>query len=155
MIILLHTPRQFWKAVESGQMNSFVLKLNCDALTRNNEMERKKDELVEYLRCHMGHQRRYAMGFIFCEFLNVIVSSSLLYIWDYISEHEFSMHGTASLGYVMTPASIRTDPLAKIFPILGKCNFKTYGPSGGIQSHDFICVLPLNLVNERAAIFFW
>ena len=38
-----------------------------------------------------------------------------------------------------------------------KCFFQKYGPSGTIQKHDALCVLPLNIINEKIYIFlyFW
>lgn len=155
MIILLHTPRQFWRSIENGRMSVLVKKLQCIIFSRNEDIEKEKESLVEYLYCHVGYHRKYAYGFVFAEFLNIIVSLVLMFIWDLITEHEFSMHGAANFAVMQTPPSLRTDRLAKVFPILGKCTFNTYGPGGNIQPNDFICVLPLNLINERAAIFFW
>ena len=36
-----------------------------------------------------------------------------------------------------------------------KCTFRKYGPSGTIQRHDSICVLPVNIVNEKVYVFMW
>lgn len=42
-----------------------------------------------------------------------------------------------------------------VFPRVTKCVFHKYGPSGSIQKHDSLCVLPLNIVNEKTYIFIW
>ncbi|KAF4517909.1 hypothetical protein B566_EDAN001863 [Ephemera danica] len=42
-----------------------------------------------------------------------------------------------------------------VFPRVTKCVFHKYGPSGTIQRHDSLCVLPLNIVNEKTYIFIW
>ena len=38
-----------------------------------------------------------------------------------------------------------------------KCRFSRYGPSGSLQTSDALCVLPLNIINEKIYIFlyFW
>ena len=38
-----------------------------------------------------------------------------------------------------------------------QCRFNKYGPSGSIQTHDALCVLPINIINEKIYIFlyFW
>ena len=42
-----------------------------------------------------------------------------------------------------------------IFPKVAKCKFHKHGMGGGIQSHDALCVLPLNHVNEKIYLFLW
>ncbi|KAI8429420.1 hypothetical protein MSG28_000061 [Choristoneura fumiferana] len=49
----------------------------------------------------------------------------------------------------------RYDPMIYIFPRVTKCTFHKYGSSGSIQTHDSLCVLPLNMVNEKTYIFLW
>jgi len=36
-----------------------------------------------------------------------------------------------------------------------KCNFHSFGPSGSIQKIDALCILPLNVVNEKIYVFLW
>ena len=36
-----------------------------------------------------------------------------------------------------------------------KCTFHRYGPSGDVQKHDAMCLLPINIVNEKVYIFLW
>ena len=38
---------------------------------------------------------------------------------------------------------------------MAKCNFQKYGPSGTIQMVDSICVLSLNIMNEKIYILLW
>ena len=45
--------------------------------------------------------------------------------------------------------------MAKIFPKVTKCTFHKYGPSGTIMKLDALCVLPLNIINEKIFIFLW
>lgn len=45
--------------------------------------------------------------------------------------------------------------LSDIFPKVAKCTYENYGPSGSIQIIDAICVLPLNVVNEKTYIVLW
>ena len=43
----------------------------------------------------------------------------------------------------------RIDPMAKVFPKVSKCTFHKYGPSGTIARHDGLCILPINIINEK------
>ncbi len=41
----------------------------------------------------------------------------------------------------------------QVFPRLTKCTFYNYGSSGTIQAHDALCVLALNIINEKVKPF--
>jgi hypothetical protein len=49
----------------------------------------------------------------------------------------------------------RPDPMAKVFPKLTKCTFYKYGFSGTVEKKDGLCVLPLNIINEKIYILVW
>ena len=36
-----------------------------------------------------------------------------------------------------------------------KCTFHKFGPSGTVQAFDGLCVLPLNIINEKIYVFLW
>ena len=44
---------------------------------------------------------------------------------------------------------------AQIFPRVTKCKFWKYGPSGTVQKHDALCVLSLNIINEKIYVMLW
>lgn len=45
--------------------------------------------------------------------------------------------------------------MVAIFPRMTKCTFHKYGSSGSLQKHDALCVLALNILNEKIYIFLW
>ena len=49
----------------------------------------------------------------------------------------------------------RYDPMVAVFPRVTKCTFHKYGPSGSIQKHDTLCILALNILNEKIFILIW
>jgi hypothetical protein len=51
--------------------------------------------------------------------------------------------------------SVRFDPMVKVFPRLAKCIFHDFGPSGDIQKYDTLCILPVNIINEKIYIILW
>lgn len=36
-----------------------------------------------------------------------------------------------------------------------KCTFHKYGPSGSLQHHDAMCVMALNIINDKIYTFLW
>ena len=49
----------------------------------------------------------------------------------------------------------RLGPMIYIFPRMTKCTFHKFGTSGEVEKHDALCILPLNIVNEKIYIFLW
>lgn len=47
------------------------------------------------------------------------------------------------------------DVLDVVFPKVTKCNFYKYGQSGSIQHHDALCVMALNVINEKIYVVLW
>lgn len=74
---------------------------------------------------------------------------------DIFLGYEFTKYGINVLKFVNDDPETRTDPMVRVFPRVTKCTFNTYGPSGTIQTHDAMCVLPINIVNEKIYVFLW
>jgi hypothetical protein len=36
-----------------------------------------------------------------------------------------------------------------------KCTFHKFGPTGTIQKFDGLCILPVNIINEKIYFFLW
>ena len=47
------------------------------------------------------------------------------------------------------------DPFNLIFPKMTKCSLDMYGPSGSIINYDGLCVLPVNVLNEKIFLIIW
>jgi len=69
--------------------------------------------------------------------------------------YEFTTYGSQVLAFTEEDPYNRIDPMAKVFPKVTKCTFNKYGPSGNIVPYDGLCVLPLNIVNEKIYVFLW
>lgn len=74
---------------------------------------------------------------------------------DRFFDGEFLSYGLRVLQFSDTPQEQRIDPMVYVFPRVTKCIFHKYGASGSIQQHDSLCILPLNIVNEKTYIFIW
>ena len=57
----------------------------------------------------------------------------LTYGYDVLSFYKF--------GYSSRAGSI--NPMIVVFPKMTKCRFFSYGPTGNIEKHDALCLLPL------------
>ena len=74
---------------------------------------------------------------------------------DAFLDGEFIKYGWKVLKFTDTPQENRTDPMIEIFPRITKCDFHKVGPTGTIQTLDYMCILALNNLNEKIYIFLW
>jgi hypothetical protein len=78
-----------------------------------------------------------------------------MFLMDKILDGEFLSYGTEVINFMQTDQEDRVDPMIYIFPRMTKCTFYKFGLSGEVERHDAICILPLNIVNEKIYIFLW
>lgn len=67
----------------------------------------------------------------------------------------FLTFGVDVIRFLESDQEDRVDPMIFIFPRMTKCIFHKFGVSGEVETHDSICILPLNAVNEKIYVFLW
>lgn len=97
----------------------------------------------------------YAIRYWACEFLCLVNIIVQMFFMNRFFDGEFWAYGLNVLNYSEASQEERYDPMVYVFPRLTKCIFHKYGASGSIQKHDSLCLLPLNIVNEKTYIFIW
>lgn len=152
--ILFYVPRYLWKTWEGGRIKMLVLDLNCPVVGEDCKEDRKK-LLVDYFYANLNTQNFYAFRFFICEVLNFINVVGQIFFMDFFLDGEFSTYGSEVVNFTEMEPEDRVDPMARVFPKMTKCSFHKYGPSGTVQKFDGLCVLPLNIVNEKIYVFLW
>lgn len=97
----------------------------------------------------------YVYRYWFCECLCLVNIVVQLILMDKFFDGDFLKYGLNVMNLADTPQEKRFDPMVYVFPRVTKCIFHKYGASGSIQKHDAMCILPLNIVNEKTYIFIW
>lgn len=149
--ILFYTPRYLWKMWEGNRIRS---------ITRNSgtctaDAEKRNKIITYYLLDNLGRNNFYMYRFIICELLNFGNVLGQMALMDYFLGSEFSTYGIDVLNLTELKPELRQDPMAAIFPKITKCTFNKYGASGSIQNYDGLCILPMNVVNEKIYLFLW
>lgn len=152
--ILFYVPRYLWKTWEGGRIKMLVLDLNCPIVNEECKKDRKKI-LVDYFIENLSRHNFYAFRFFICEALNFVNVIGQIYFMDFFLDGEFSTYGSDVLRFTELEPEMRGDPMSRVFPKVTKCTFHKYGPSGSVQKFDGLCVLPLNIVNEKIYVFLW
>nr|XP_019532564.1 innexin inx1 isoform X2 [Aedes albopictus] len=152
--VACYVPKFLWDATEGGLMRSIVMGLNI-GICREDEKCAKKQALIEYVLKRLRRHKLYVLRYFACEalcFVNIIVQ---LWMMNRFFDGEFYAYGWKVLKFSEVPQDQRLDPMVYVFPRVTKCIFYKYGASGTIQKHDSLCILPLNIVNEKTYIFIW
>lgn len=152
--MLFYIPRYLWKTWEGGRIKMLVLDLNYPIV--NDECKNhRKSLLVDYFTSNLHTQNFYAIRFFICEVLNLINVIAQIYFMNFFLGGEFSTYGSDVVRFTEMEPEEREDPMSRVFPKVTKCTFHKYGPSGTVQKFDGLCVLPLNIVNEKIYVFLW
>ncbi|XP_076347570.1 innexin inx2-like [Tachypleus tridentatus] len=152
--LMFYFPRHLWKGWEKSRIRSLMLELNTPTLTPNEKQERR-GILVDYLMNNIHNQNFYVTGYYFCEFLNFINVVGQMYLIDSFLGGHFSHYGSKVIQFTEWEWSLRYDPMIRVFPRLTKCTFHKYGSSGDVQRHDAMCILPINIINEKIYVLLW
>lgn len=63
------------------------------------------------------------------------------------------LYGPYVFFYYQLPAEERelftANPMCEAFPRVAACNFVRYGSGGSQETHNAICVLSLNMINDK------
>ncbi|VVC30405.1 Innexin [Cinara cedri] len=152
--ILCYFPKWLWDLQEDGLMSTLVMGLHF-GLGADKEKEKQKKILVHYMLTHIRQHSWYAAKYWMCEFLCLVNILVQIYWMNLFFDGEFITYGLRVIGMSTEHQDDRIDPMVYIFPRVTKCTFRKFGPSGTIQTHDSLCVLPLNIVNEKTYILIW
>lgn len=151
---MFYVPRWLWKTWEGGKAGKILYGLNNPMLS-DDEMKSKITRLVQYLLDHKTTHNFYAYKYFFCESLNFVNVIGQIYFLDKFLGGEFKTFGLRVFDFMNGDQSIRVDPMVLVFPRLTKCTLQKFGSSGDVERISALCVLPLNVFNEKIYAFMW
>lgn len=153
--LLFYMPHWIWKNWEEGRMRMISDGLRGNTILGPEERKGRQGRLVRYLYDSLNTHNSYSFGYFICEALNFINVVGNIFFVDKFLGGAFLTYGSEVLKFSDMDQENRSDPMIEIFPRVTKCTFHKYGASGSIQKHDALCVLALNILNEKIYIFLW
>ena len=97
----------------------------------------------------------FSSRYVFCDLLNFVNVIGQMYFVNFFLGGVFMTYGTDVINFMSMEDKDRSDPMMEVFPRVTKCTFHKYGASGTIQKLDALCVLGLNIINEKIYITLW
>ncbi|XP_065170306.1 innexin shaking-B isoform X3 [Atheta coriaria] len=152
--ILFYTPRWLWKSWEGGKIHALMMDLDI-GICSETEKRIKKKLMIDYLWENFRYHNWWAYKYYFCEVLACINVIGQMFLMNRFFDGAFLTFGIRVIEFMESDQEDRIDPLILVFPKMTKCTFYKFGVSGNVEMHDAICILPLNVVNEKIYVFLW
>lgn len=152
--ILFYIPRYFWKAMEGGKIKNIVLELSSPILPEETKTK-NRTLLVEYLVSNLNNNNFYFICFTLAEILNFVNVVGQIFLMDTFLGGLFLKYGIRAVEFTEWDWSVRYDPMIEVFPRLTKCDFYKFGSGGSVEHFKELCVLPINIINEKIYVFLW
>ncbi|KAG5896206.1 hypothetical protein JTB14_006653 [Gonioctena quinquepunctata] len=167
--IMFYMTHLLWKKLEGGRLRYLVEGLKFAAFSlndkelpidskRNIPNKANRDEKIHQIRNLFLQgiyiNKNWSRKLIICEVLNFLHVILQIYITDHFLNGHFTSLGT---HLIQDGLESNVDILDEVFPKITKCTFHKYGPSGSIQYHDAMCVMALNIINDKiyTGLWFW
>ena len=101
----------------------------------------------------------YAAWFLCCEQLNFTVVLSQWFITNRFLKYQFLHYGPSVIFYYnMVPEERAlvhaSNPMCEAFPRIAACEYVRYGSGGREDTRSAICILGLNMINDKVSFFF-
>jgi len=102
-----------------------------------------------------GNHTIYALKYFFCELLTFVNLVVQIYCMDSFFNYGFSKYGHKLWSITESRPYARNDYFTKIFPIVTMCEIPIIGRTGTLVGHQAVCILPINVINEKVFVFLW
>ncbi|OQR71143.1 innexin inx2-like [Tropilaelaps mercedesae] len=152
--VLFYVPHYVWKALEGGRMRKLIRKIP-DPFDGESAFTDGVARVVCHMRAYRRTSFRYGVSYLSCEMLNLVNVIGQTYLMDRFLGGEFFTYGLQVIAFTEWSQEVRYDPMIKRFPRVTKCTFRNFGPSGDIQQTDHMCLLSVNIINEKIYLFLW
>ncbi|KAF5280645.1 hypothetical protein FQA39_LY05293 [Lamprigera yunnana] len=155
-----------WKKLEGQRLRKLVDGLQYAAYSLGEKeievnkakipTKEKRNEKIKQIRTmfmsRLYINRSWSTGLVLCEFLNFIHVIIQVHMTNKFLAGQF-----LSLGpeIIRNGVDSSVDQLDIVFPKVTKCTFYKYGPTGSIQWHDAMCVMALNIINDKIYVILW
>jgi len=153
---MFYAPHILFKMWEEGKVQGIMNGLHQpEALIEEEDRLPRHRALARYFMKSLHTHNTWAGKLLLADLLLGINVIGNIYFIDFFLGGEFSTYGLQVASFIEDDPTRRTDPMTRVFPRMTKCIYKKFGASGTIQTHDALCLLPINIINEKIYVFLW
>jgi len=158
LAVAFYLPRCVWLVLEGGLMKFFGKGTTTRFIEDQDE---KKEKLVSFF-CKNIHNKYniYFAGFIGCEVLNFFIVLFQFYLTNRFLHYRYIGYGWRVWQYYLLPPEEQQmpgiiNPMCYSFPRIAKCNYWRWGSGGQQENINAICILALNIINDKVFLVLW
>ena len=152
--LLFFLPRFIWRSTGGGLYKNLIQNLNLPIASQDTKTANRA-LLMEYLFRSSGTHDKHLITYVTTEVLNFVNVVLQMVFMNRFFGGQFTKFGFKVLNISEYNSAERNDPMIRVFPRLAKCMFRDYGSSGTDQIYYAICLLPINIINEKIYVFLW
>lgn len=154
--ILFWLPHRLWKQHEHGKIRQLTAGIRGHVIADTESRKKHCETISNQLQLTLHKQGQLALAHVTCELLNFVNAIGNIYLIDRFLNGQFLNYGSKVMQYLNSDSQkSECNPMYNVFPRMAMCNYKSGGVSGDIDSTNFNCLLPLNIVNEKIYVFLW
>jgi len=152
------TPHIIWRYLEGGLLLKLVPtkdnKVDVDILSWVKAKSYGKN-MANYFGRNLNSRQhiRYGWFNLVAEVICLLSVLCVIVILQYIFKTFLQYFPLFVFHHFVAPLPI--SPEERLFPTQAKCTIHNFGPSGTIQTQDALCILTVNLINQKVFLVIW
>lgn len=155
--LLFFIPKYLWGIFDNGRMSKICNEIDAplaefDVIERRVKVERTMRYI---LNLPGSYHTSYVIKYLFCETLSFLILMFNAYLLNMIFNDFWQIYSPALWAVLHNDFKTWVWYTTRLFPKMAKCDFQMYGSSGTIAYYDTLCVLPLNVVNDKIFLFIY
>jgi len=154
--LMFYAPRIIWKGFEGGRLKFCAQEMTSPEL----EDEKRRERVNKLLKCYRKFKSKgqgYAYKFLVMELFNLTNAVAQMLLMDKLMGERWIDYGLRLWNHYNFEGEqmYQVDPMHEVFPKMTKCDFFTHSSAGQVDKSDAMCLLPLNIVNEKIFLVLW
>ncbi|XP_018802283.1 PREDICTED: innexin inx5 [Bactrocera latifrons] len=153
--VFFYFPSFLWKMWEGQRLKQLCSEVGDALIPENTYVERLK-LLVKYFSTNYKEIHFcYMVKGLTCEVLNFVIGIINILLLDVFLNGFWTKYIEALIAVLRYDWDNWNRMSSRIFPKVAKCDYFVFGPGGSQTKRDVLCILPLNILNEKIFVFLW
>lgn len=165
--IFFYLPHYLWKNWENGIVTSICKHLHDNRMAPHEYIE-SNYYLIDYLRTCITLNKSLVYKYFLCHIFLMVNLFAQIIILNAVFNNQFITYGFDVLYYILIDSDIyglrgvdgdmndMNNPMDFVFPKVTGCTYREGSMGGGSPDrHEFLCILPLNILHDKMFLMIW